>query len=71
MAETIDRTEGFFGIWSRLPLTWLTGILGVLYGIGFAFGWWDGESPMVWIGALLVGICFVASLVQAGMRTRA
>lgn len=70
MTNTVERTEGFFAIWTKLPLTWLTGVLGFVYGIGFAFGWWDAESPIMWAGAVVVGVCFVASLIQGGMRTR-
>lgn len=46
--------------WRKNPLTWLTAVLAIIYGIGFALDWWKDGSSMVWIGAAVVGLVFLA-----------
>lgn len=48
--------------WVRHPLTILTAILAMVYGVGFPMGM-DDHAWWMWGGAALVGLCFVASLV--------
>jgi len=60
----------FFATWRSHPLTMITAVLGVIYGVGFAFGaddkfsWWMGG------GGAVVGTCFILSLLLAHFSSR-
>ncbi|GAB3706274.1 hypothetical protein [Mariniluteicoccus flavus] len=76
MTETHATTNaaatrpGFLAAWARHPLTILTGVLALVYGIGFAIGWDDTMGWWAPVGAAIVGLVFAASLVAAALRTR-
>ena len=75
MSDMTTRPS-FFIVWTKHPLTILTAIAGFLYGISFAFsdalGWDDGAPRwFVMIGAAIVGLLFISSLVAAAMKSRA
>lgn len=59
--------------WTRSPVTMLTGALAVVYGLGFAFGDSVGLTggalqTWMWVGAVVIGVLFVASLIAAARR---
>lgn len=72
MTETpVASTGGFVQVWTRLPLTALTGLLGFLFGISFIFDIWQGRENLMMICAFVILGCFLASLAQAFLKTRA
>lgn len=59
--------------WTRSPVTMLTGVLAVVYGLGVAFGDSVGLTggalqTWMWVGAVVIGVLFVASLITAARR---
>lgn len=69
----MTTTPTFFTVWTKHPLTILTAII---YGLTFAFSdalGWDDGAPMwfVGVGAAIVGLLFISSLVAAAMKSRA
>ncbi len=59
----------FFARWRNHPLTLITALLAVVYGLGFAFEWWGPEKPAVFYGgAVLCLALFTASLIAAARK---
>lgn len=58
----------FLTRWARHPFTLLTAIVACGYGIGFAFGWWDGQPTLVWLGGVVCLVLLIASLAVAALR---
>ena len=72
----LTTTPSFFTVWTKHPLTILTAIAAIIYGLTFVFsdalGWDDGAPRwFVMIGAAIVGLLFISSLVAAAMKSRA
>ena len=72
----LTTTPSFFTVWTKHPLTILTAIAAIIYGLAFAFSdalGWDDGAPMwfVGVGAAIVGLLFISSLVAAAMKSRA
>lgn len=62
-----------FDRWKNSRLTYLTGLLGVVYGVGFVFidSLPVDQSLWLWGGAVVVGLLFAASIAGALMGDRA
>lgn len=68
MTNDVVRAS-FFTRWRSHPLTHLTALVGVVYGLGFAFDWWGSEKPaLLYGGAVLCLVLFTASLVTASYK---
>ncbi|MGA4670238.1 hypothetical protein ACPCG0_10670 [Propionibacteriaceae bacterium Y1923] len=65
------RSPEFLQTWVRQPLTALTAVVAMVYGLGFPLNWWgETNTTLAMIGALVVGLLFVCSLLLAYNKSR-
>ncbi|WP_297741669.1 hypothetical protein [uncultured Tessaracoccus sp.] len=68
MPNAVIHTS-FFARWRSHPLTLITALVAMVYGLGFAFDWWGpGKPAVLYGGAVLCLALFTASLVAASYK---